>query len=214
MRDVERLVKGAALATPLTTTEPPPKHTDCAACIGGKASRKPHSGGRSRAAAPLDLIHLDIIGPFETTSYDRKRYALTIVDDHSRVTSSEPLWQRSDAADAFKRWQAMVERSTGRKIRAVMADNAPEFTQGQLKAYLDEHGIALLTSVPYTLMRHKKPQYHPLDSKTHSAGTLAGHSTRRSPSACISSCSLTRPTVLVNAEPPSEVSHGYTLHGS
>jgi len=45
MRDVERLVKGAALATPLTTTEPLPKHTDCAACIGGKASRKPHSGG-------------------------------------------------------------------------------------------------------------------------------------------------------------------------
>jgi len=44
MRDVERLVKGAALATPLMTTEPPPKHTDYAACIGGKASCKPHSG--------------------------------------------------------------------------------------------------------------------------------------------------------------------------
>jgi len=101
-------------------------------------------------AAPLDLIHLDIIGPFETTSYDRKCYTLTIVDDHSRVTSSEPLWQRSDAADAFKRWQAMVELSTGRKIHAVMADNRPEFTQGQLKAYLDERGIVLLTSVSYT----------------------------------------------------------------
>ena len=37
----------------------------------------------------------------------------------------------------------------GRKIRAIMADNAPEFTQGQLKAHLDKRGIALLTSVPY-----------------------------------------------------------------
>jgi len=36
-------------------------------------------------------------------------------------------------------------------------------------------------------MRHKKSQYHPLDSKTHSADTLTGRSTRRSTSTRICS---------------------------
>ena len=45
----------------------------------------------------------------------------------------------------------------------------------------------IVDSTCSAVMRHKKPQYHPLDSKTHSADTLTGRSTRRSTSTRISS---------------------------
>ena len=151
LHDCKKLTEGAAKNVRVTDTEAPlPLHSDCLACIEGRQTRLPFAPGRHRADGLLDLIHMDTVGPMETQSYDGKRYALTLVDDKSRICTMEPMAAKDGMLYVFKAWKVKVENSCQRKICAVMCDNAKEFVQGRFKAYLDEQGIQLYTSVPHS----------------------------------------------------------------
>ena len=55
----------------------------CQGCALGKHHRDPFPSGRaSRAKAPLELIHSDLMS-FPTPSFSGARYVLTIIDDFS-----------------------------------------------------------------------------------------------------------------------------------
>eukprot|EP00961_Rhodomonas_salina_P065425 879824-Rhodomonas_salina.1 len=74
-------------------------HARCADCMTTKSTHQPR-GGRSqrRAARPLELIHMDIAGPFKHSTQGGEIYFLVLVDDSSRKAWVYLLSKKSQAA--------------------------------------------------------------------------------------------------------------------
>ena len=51
---------------------------------------------------PLELLHIDLFGPFKFACLNGKYYAFVIVDDYSRYTWLLFLINKDDVLDAFK----------------------------------------------------------------------------------------------------------------
>ena len=99
----------------------------CNACCLGKAIRKPYPNRTRDPHAPLELIHIDIMGPF-SAGLRGEIYLLVIVDDFSGWSAVIPMRLKSDAAFniqfTIKRWSAEL---LGVAFRALRGDQAKEF---------------------------------------------------------------------------------------
>ena len=99
----------------------------CNACCLGKAVRQPYPNRTRDTHAPLELIHIDIMGPF-SAGLRGEYYLLVIVDDFSGWAAVIPLRAKSEAAFniqfTIKRWSAEL---LGVAFRALRGDQAKEF---------------------------------------------------------------------------------------
>ena len=94
---LRRLIHHQAMdGLPSTYNAPPQTLSSCLPCIQGKTQAQPHPSVRSRAAARLDKVHVDLVGPLPT-SIRGERYCLTIVDDNSRFGWSVLLRTKGQA---------------------------------------------------------------------------------------------------------------------
>jgi len=59
----------------------------CEPCVMAKMVRKKfkRTGSKFRAKCPLELLHIDLIGPVNLPSKGGARYVMVIVDDYSRM---------------------------------------------------------------------------------------------------------------------------------
>ena len=60
--------------------------TFCEPCSLAKQAKRPFKNEGTRAIAPLDVVHSDMIGPINQVSTGGARYILTFIDDYSRYT--------------------------------------------------------------------------------------------------------------------------------
>ena len=59
----------------------------CGLCQLGKQTKAKHPGTQTLATSrPLELLHLDLMGPTKTKSLRGKRYIMVMVDDFTRYT--------------------------------------------------------------------------------------------------------------------------------
>ena len=59
----------------------------CKPCQLGKQTKAKHSSTQTSATSrPLELLHLDLIGPTRTKSLGGKRYIMVMVDDFTGYT--------------------------------------------------------------------------------------------------------------------------------
>jgi hypothetical protein len=121
----------------------------CDACAAGKAHRLPFPASPSRSTALLDLVHSDLM-QLNTASLGGARYLFTLLDDHSKKLWIYFLKRKSDAFQYFREWQALAERQSGLKVKALHSDNGGEYTAGQFQLHLRSEGIASQFSVAYT----------------------------------------------------------------
>ncbi|KAG7554602.1 Retrotransposon Copia-like N-terminal [Arabidopsis suecica] len=95
----------------------------------------------------LELLHIDIWGPFSVESIDGYRYFLTIVDDHSRATWVYLLRNKSEVLTVFPAFITLVENQLNLKVKSVRSDNAPELN---FTSYYQDKGIQSFHSCPET----------------------------------------------------------------
>lgn len=126
------------------------KNSHCTACNLSKSTRLPFNVRDCRSIAPLHIIHSDIWGPSPVVSRAGYRYFITFIDDYSRFTWMYPLSHRSQAYESFRHFKSHVENLFSTKIKQFQCDGAPELVKGSLRQYLDESGISLRISCPYT----------------------------------------------------------------
>ena len=67
---------------------------------------------------------------------------MTFIDDYSRRLWATPLKTKDQVLSVFKELHARVERESGRKLKAVRADNGGEY-RGQFEEYCRSKGIRL-----------------------------------------------------------------------
>src|SRR5207245_1178000 len=73
----------------------------------------------------------------------------TFIDDYSRKVWVYALRTKDSVFEAFKLFQANVERETGKTLKCVRTDNGGEY-MGAFHDYCNSHGIKHQRTVPKT----------------------------------------------------------------
>ncbi|CAM8990088.1 unnamed protein product [Rhodiola kirilowii] len=117
----------------------------CGDCQIGKQIKVPHkSTTQINTSRPLELLHIDLMGPMQVESYSGKRYVLVCVDDFTRFTWSCFLREKSDAVQAFVQLCTRLERKREDKdehIIKVRSDHGKEFENATLAEFCSKRGI-------------------------------------------------------------------------
>ena len=138
----------------------------CSMAKGIRASTPHHT--TSRAAAPLDMVHIDTAGPFPE-SLGGSRYVVMFVDSASRF--QRPYGTRDKSASAIL---GVVQRFVADMglPRAFRTDNGTKYTNSDFVEYCNSLQIRRELTAPYT------PQQNaPVESGL-SRALKAGHAAR------------------------------------
>jgi hypothetical protein len=72
----------------------------CEPCVMANAKRAPSPTSKSPPTTRmLQLLHTDLAGPYETTSFNDKKYVLTVLDDYSKLSSIKCLKHKDDVQE-------------------------------------------------------------------------------------------------------------------
>jgi transposase InsO family protein len=99
---------------------------------------------------PLELLHMDLLGPIAYISIGGSKYYLVIMDDYSRFTWVFFLQEKSQTQETLKRFLRRAQNEFGVRIKKIRSDNGTEFKNSQIEGFLEEEGIKHEFSSPYT----------------------------------------------------------------
>jgi hypothetical protein len=122
---------------------------DCLACIEGKQHKQPSKIGCTHATHIGELIHMDLAGPMETTSFDQKCYFLIMINDFSHEVWTNILTSKLEVLPKVCDYIAQLEMRCGGKVQGVMGDNSIEFINTEFSHFLQSKGIMMYMSVLY-----------------------------------------------------------------
>ena len=121
----------------------------CEACLLGKHSKRSFpKEATTRATKPLQLVHTDVCGPINPSSFGKNKYFLLFIDDYSRKTWVYFLKQKSEAFVAFKNFKSLVEKESGYEIKSLRSNRGGEFTSKEFNDFCESHEIRRPLTVP------------------------------------------------------------------
>ena len=77
-------------------------------------------------------------------------YFLTFVDERTRYVWVYVLKHKDEVFDKFFEWKALVEKSTGQKLKALCIDNGREYMSTKFENYLKTEGVRHEHTIPKT----------------------------------------------------------------
>lgn len=114
----------------------------CNPCLQGRMIETPHrrSDACKRAKYAMELLHIDVAGPFEE-GLDGSRYWLTIVDDHTGWVEIVPIPRRQEYVIESLRYFLDHNERPERKCRRIRLDRIPEQVGEEMKFTLFSRAI-------------------------------------------------------------------------
>ena len=122
----------------------------CEPCIGGKHHRSHFETSTSQTKEPLELVHSDVCGKMRTKSIGGAEYFLTFIDDKTRYSWVYSLKTKDQVFERFLEWKALVEKSTGKKLKTLRTDNGGEYTSKKFTGFLKSEGVRHECTIPKT----------------------------------------------------------------
>ncbi|CAI7844786.1 unnamed protein product [Closterium sp. NIES-54] len=123
----------------------------CETCLTSKFSRFPFHSAVGQSSDPVELVYMDLVGPMKVKGDDGALYSMTMVDDYTRLTWSFPLAKKRDATRVIiEEWLHMVERESGKRVKAICSDRGGEFLGAEFRSWLKRHGIKQQLTTAYT----------------------------------------------------------------
>ena len=114
----------------------------CESCVSGKIHRTPFpKSGRERAEEPLGLVHSDLCGKISSPSLGQAEYFVTFIDDKTHYVWVSVVKHKHQVFQKFVEWKALVEKSSGHKIKKFRTDNGGEYMSAEFENYLKKEGI-------------------------------------------------------------------------
>ena len=99
----------------------------CVECVKGKLISKVRKDKIARCGDVLELIHIDICGPFTPTTFGGYRYFITFTNDFSHYGHVELIYKKSDSLVAFKEFKVKMELQKNKKLKSIRSDISSEF---------------------------------------------------------------------------------------
>ena len=97
----------------------------CVECIKGKQTNQRRYDS-NRSFDVLELIHLDICGPFSSLSLNEQLYFITSIDDYSSYDYIYLIHEKAQSLDVFQNYKAEVENQLNKTTKAVRSDRGGE----------------------------------------------------------------------------------------
>ena len=127
----------------------------CIGCHEGKIVRSPTRRTIDKSSTicfvpkkNMEKLHLDIIGPFRQ-SVDRKKFALTIVDEFSGYGFVFTLKHKGQSANYIRKLIEQLHTTYQTAVRCIKTDSGGEFISNELTNYLELKGILHEFSSPH-----------------------------------------------------------------
>lgn len=133
----------------------------CGPCIEGKSHRAKfgdRQSERTKATAPLDRLHADLLGPFRQPSLGGAHYILVMVDEFSRKTFLRCLTHKSEAETAIVNWCLANRPQGGGMLKAFHSDGGGEFVSNSLATFFRNHGITATKTTSGTAQHNGKAE--------------------------------------------------------
>lgn len=98
---------------------------DCEGCIYGKQHKEKFKKtyNQIKTKEILELIHSDVVGPMEDSTFLGCKYFVIFIDDYSHMIFGFLMKQKSEVTCKFRQFKALVENQTGRHIKTFRSDN-------------------------------------------------------------------------------------------
>ncbi|RVW64789.1 Retrovirus-related Pol polyprotein from transposon RE1 [Vitis vinifera] len=109
---------------------------ECDSCKLGKSKTLPFPLHASRASHCFDLIHSDVWGPSPISSYEKFKYYVTFIDDHTRFTWVYFLRSKSEVFRTFTEFLAYVDNQFSTSIKTLRTDSGGEYLSTEFQAFL------------------------------------------------------------------------------
>ncbi|KAL2242369.1 UNVERIFIED_CONTAM: Retrovirus-related Pol polyprotein from transposon RE1 [Sesamum indicum] len=122
----------------------------CEICPKAKQSRIPFKYSDSHTTTPFELVHLDVWGPYKTSTLTGCNYVLTILDNYSRSLWTYLLKQKDQVVSTLHTFITMVETQFAAKVKVIRSDNGSEFLNIHCATMCQRLGIIHQTSCVYT----------------------------------------------------------------
>ena len=106
--------------------------------------------GKEKKREKLELVNKNVWGPAQVSSLGGSCYYVTFIDDATRKTWIYCIQNKSVVFDTFKKWKALVEIDTGKKLKCLRSDNGGEYYSKEFDRYYLKHGIHRDKTVPRT----------------------------------------------------------------
>jgi transposase InsO family protein len=126
----------------------------CEGCLLGKSTRRSYTSSPHRAAAPFELIHMDLCGPMKTRSLEGHDYFMILVDDHTRFLWVFFLLKKGEALTHYRRFSNFIHTNFERKIKGIRSDRGGEFTSKEFTEFLLSQGTTHQLTAPDTPMQN------------------------------------------------------------
>jgi len=110
----------------------------CYVCHFSRQTRLSFNNSSSYSEHIFDLIHVDIWGPYGTTSIHGHKCFFTIVDDHNRFCWIFLMKTKPKTKDSLTKFVIMANTQFHKKIKVLRSDNGSEF---MCKDFYDDFGI-------------------------------------------------------------------------
>jgi hypothetical protein len=112
----------------------------CNPCLQGRMIEKPHKSSGRKGEYPMELLHIDVAGPF-AEGLDGSRYWLTIVDDFTGWIEIIPIPRRQEFVIESLRFFLDYNERPERKCRRIRMDRIPEQVGEEMKFTLYSRAI-------------------------------------------------------------------------
>lgn len=103
----------------------------------------------SKSSSLFELVHMDIWGPFRTSTYNGEKYFLTIVDDFSRGTWVYLMQSKFDIFRLLTQFFTMINTQFSLKVKVIRTDNALDFFKHECASLFASLGVLHQSSCPF-----------------------------------------------------------------
>eukprot|EP00253_Pinus_taeda_P027300 PITA_27300 len=104
---------------------------------------------RSRSKEILEQVHTDVYGPLSTASITKQRYYVILIDDFSRKFWIYFTQKKDQTFSKFFEFKSLVEKESGKKIRALRSENGGEYVSQDFKDFCVAEGIKQELTTPH-----------------------------------------------------------------
>jgi hypothetical protein len=130
-------------------TKPIPEIAPCETCGISTLRSKPHNSHIQLGEAPMDLIHLDILGLFKI-GLDGSWYIITFLYNITQLLVTYCIKSKADIFNYFRNFKQHY-KWLDYKIHRLQANNGEEYTSKAILKYLFLLGITPEFTVPGNL---------------------------------------------------------------
>jgi hypothetical protein len=121
----------------------------CPVCAISKSTALNTLTSTKREIKQMEILAVDLIGPFEVEAVDGSKYLLTLRDTASGYCFVKPIKAKSDSNKVIMDTIMWLERVTSNKVLLLRSDNGGEFINKALGEFLANKGIGTERALPY-----------------------------------------------------------------